>query len=80
MQKEIKDITKYIKEQLKPDEEEEKEIKNYYCVREVQKERKDNNELKNQIKNTPEKKDFLDLFVFSINIYLYEDKIKNKNQ
>lgn len=81
LKKEMQEITKYIKEKLSPDEEDEKEIKNYYCVREIKQQSKDNNEIeiKKLNDNTPKGKDvFLDIFIFGVNLYLFEDKIKIK--
>ena len=35
LQKELKEISKYIKEKLNPDEEVEKDLQKYYCIREI---------------------------------------------
>jgi len=69
-------MSNYIKDILKPDEKEEKELQIYECIREKNFEQIDEEE-KNKIKqnNTPQGK-FISTNIFMIYLYLYKDKIK----
>ena len=73
--KDFKDISKYIKDKLNPDEEQEKEIKVYNCIREIPFKDENNNEINNN--NTPQGFN-KNIFTMDLNIYLYKDKIKIK--
>ena len=76
LKKEFKEMSNYIKDILKPDEKEEKELQIYECIREKNFKQKDEEE-KNKIKqnNTPQGK-FISTNIFMIYLYLYKDKIK----
>ena len=79
LQNELKDVYNYIKI-LKKDEEKEKEIKNYYCVREIksdEKEENDDEEINNNEKPTPTPES-VNMDTIAIYIYLYKEKIKIK--
>ena len=72
IQKELSQISKYMKE-LRPDKEGEKELQKYECIRELKIKQEENNIIdKNK---TPEGK-YLSTNIFMIYIYLYKDKIK----
>ena len=75
LQKEIKEISKYFKNKLNPDEDKEKELKSYNCVREI---RKDNKDYRNkEEKGTPQGQ-IQDILTLGITIYLYKERIKVK--
>ena len=74
IKKKFEEMSKYMKEKLKPDEEEEKELQVYECIREKKIVQEEDNNLINK-NNTPEGK-YISSDIFMINIYLYNDKIK----
>ena len=83
LKKEIKQMSKYINEKLNPNQndDEEKELENYYCKREIKEEEKEN--LKNQEKDfkkiSPDGNNIYEnIFTIGINILLYKDYIKIK--
>ena len=76
IKKELQEMSKLVKEKLKPDEEEEKELQVYECVREKKyaQEEEENNNIINK-NNTPQGK-YISTNIFMIYIYLYNEKIK----
>ena len=89
LKKELSEVSKYIKEKLTPNEDNESIIKSFEVVREIKKnirigdeeeeEKIENNEIIDNIENTstpcPEDKD-LDIFTISLKLLLYKEKIK----
>ena len=89
LKKELSEVSKYIKEKLTPNKDNENIIKSFEVVREIKKnirigdeeeeENIENNEIINNIENTstpcPEDKD-LDIFTISLKLLLYKEKIK----
>lgn len=76
IKKELQEMSKLVKEKLKPDEEEEKELQVYECIREKKyaQEEEENNNIINK-NNTPQGK-YISTNIFMIYIYLYNEKIK----
>ena len=74
VRKEFKEMSKYVKNMLRPDEEEEKEIQKCEFIREKAFNQKEEENMIKE-KNTPNEK-YISPNVFMIYIYLYEDKIK----
>ena len=75
IKKELQEMSKLVKEKLKPDEEEEKELQVYECIREKKyAQEEENNNIINK-NNTPQGK-YISTNIFMIYIYLYNEKIK----
>ena len=82
LKKELTEISKYVREKLTPNEDQDKILKSYEVVREIKKssqneESFEQNEIQDEIRNTstPCPED-LDVFTISLKILLYKEKIK----
>ena len=81
LKKELSEISKYIKDKLNPDEDNEKIIDSYEIVREIKKnsqneeEKNENEIIDDNLLSTPYPED-LDIFTISLKILLYKEKIK----
>ena len=82
LKKELNEISKYIKEKLTPNEDNEKIIKSYEVVREIKKnsqkeEKIEKNEIQGEnINSSTSCPEDLDIFTISLKLILYKDKIK----
>ena len=79
LKKQFEEMSKYMKDILKPEEEEEKELQVYECIREKNFKQKDEEEEGNIIKenNTPQGK-YISTNIFIIYLFLYKEKVKIK--